>query len=62
MGAQIRAVGRIEEVQAEGDGPLAQVLDLMFFGSMVSLHMAAQEGVDPGPVTVLEQIKVALAE
>jgi glucose/mannose-6-phosphate isomerase len=56
------AVNRIEEVHAAGDGPLAQVLDLMFYGSMVSLHMAAQEGVDPGPITVLEEIKAALAQ
>jgi hypothetical protein len=28
---------------------------------MVSLHMAAQEGVDPGPITVLEEIKASLA-
>jgi glucose/mannose-6-phosphate isomerase len=56
------AVNRIEEVRAAGDGPLAQVLDLMFYGSMVSLHMAAQEGVDPGPITVLEEIKAALAQ
>ncbi|MEY2451833.1 MAG: glucose/mannose-6-phosphate isomerase [Acidimicrobiaceae bacterium] len=56
------AVNRIEEVHAAGDGPLAQVLDLMFYGSLVSLHMAAQEGVDPGPITVLEEIKAALAQ
>jgi glucose/mannose-6-phosphate isomerase len=56
------AVNRIEEVSAEGDGPLAQVFDLMFYGSMVSLHMAAQEGIDPGPITVLEEIKAALAQ
>jgi glucose/mannose-6-phosphate isomerase len=56
------AVNSIEEVNAGGDGPLAQVLDLMFYGSMVSLHMAAQEGVDPGPITVLEEIKAALAD
>jgi glucose/mannose-6-phosphate isomerase len=56
------AVNRVEEVHAEGDGPLAQVLDLMFYGSMVSLHMAGQEGVDPGPITVLEDIKAALAD
>jgi glucose/mannose-6-phosphate isomerase len=55
------AVGRVDEVHAAGDGPLAQVLDLMFYGSMVSLYLAAQEGVDPGPITVLEQIKAALA-
>ena len=56
------AVNRIEEVHAAGDGPLSQVLDLMFYGSMVSLYMAAQEGVDPGPITVLEEIKAALAD
>jgi len=55
-------VAGVEEVHAEGEGRLAQVLDLMFYGTMVSLHMAAQEGVDPGPITVLEQIKAALAE
>jgi glucose/mannose-6-phosphate isomerase len=55
-------VSTIEEVQAGGEGRLAQVLDLMFYGSMVSLHMAANEGVDPGPITVLEEIKAALAE
>jgi glucose/mannose-6-phosphate isomerase len=56
------AVSRIEEVHAEGEGRLAQLLDLMFYGSMTSLYMAAQEGVDPGPITVLEEIKAALAE
>jgi glucose/mannose-6-phosphate isomerase len=54
-------VAGIEEVHAEGDGPLAQAFDLMFFGTMTSLWMAAAEGVDPGPITVLEEIKAALA-
>jgi len=54
-------VAGIEEVHAEGEGRLAQVLDLMFYGTVVSLHLAAQEGVDPGPITVLEEIKAALA-
>ncbi|HEV3225847.1 MAG TPA: SIS domain-containing protein [Acidimicrobiales bacterium] len=55
-------VAGVEEVHAEGDGALAQVLDLMFVGTITSMHMAAQEGVDPGPITVLEEIKAALAE
>jgi glucose/mannose-6-phosphate isomerase len=54
-------VAGVEEVHASGEGRLAQVLDLMFQGTMVSLHMAAQEGIDPGPITVLEEIKAALA-
>ena len=55
-------VASIQEVNAAGDGALAQLFDLMFFGSMVSLHLAAQEGIDPGPITVLEEIKAALAQ
>jgi glucose/mannose-6-phosphate isomerase len=54
-------VGAIHSVQAEGDGSLAQLLDLVLFGDFVSLHLAAQEGLDPGPVPVLDEIKAALA-
>lgn len=53
-------VAGIEEVRAEGEGELAQLLDLILFGDFVSLHMAAQEGLDPGPVPALVQIKTAL--
>jgi glucose/mannose-6-phosphate isomerase len=55
-------VAGVEEVRAEGDGPLAQAFDLMFYGTITSLWMAAAEGVDPGPITVLEEIKAALAQ
>lgn len=48
------------EVRAEGEGELAQLLDLVMFGDFVSLHLAAQEGVDPGPLPVLDQIKDSL--
>ncbi len=48
-------------VRAEGEGELAQLLDLVLFGDFVSLHLAAQEGLDPGPVPVLDQIKAELA-
>jgi glucose/mannose-6-phosphate isomerase len=47
-------------VQAEGEGTLAQLLDLVLYGDFVSLHLAAQEGLDPGPVPVLDQIKQEL--
>ena len=50
-------VGSIEQVHAEGEGDLAQLLDLILFGDFVSLHLAYQEGIDPGPVPVLEQLK-----
>jgi glucose/mannose-6-phosphate isomerase len=48
-------------VAAEGEGTLAQLLDLVLFGDFVSLHLAAQEGLDPGPVPALEQMKADLA-
>jgi glucose/mannose-6-phosphate isomerase len=55
-------VARVEDVKAEGDGPLAQLLDLVMIGDFVSLHLAAQEGVDPGPIPILDQIKAALRD
>ena len=54
------AVASIEEVRAEGEGDLAQLLDLILFGDFVSLHMAYQEGIDPGPVPVLVELKQRL--
>jgi glucose/mannose-6-phosphate isomerase len=51
----------VVEVQAVGDGPLAQLFDLTLLGDFVSLDLAAQEGIDPGPVPVLEDLKSALA-
>ena len=54
-------VGGIEEVRAEGEGPLAQLLDLVLYGDLVSMAMAEQAGVDPGPIAALEFIKQSLA-
>jgi glucose/mannose-6-phosphate isomerase len=44
----------VVEVRAIGEGPLAQLFDLTLVGDFVSLHMAAREGIDPGPVPVKE--------
>ena len=54
-------VGSIEEVRAEGEGELAQLLDLVLLGDFTSLHMAFAEGVDPGPIPTVDGIKAALA-
>jgi glucose/mannose-6-phosphate isomerase len=54
-------VGAIHTVAAEGEGALAQLLDLCLVGDMVSLELAAQEGLDPGPVPVLDDLKRALS-
>jgi glucose/mannose-6-phosphate isomerase len=43
------------EVCAEGDDDLGRFLDLALLGELVSLELAAGEGVDPGPVPAVEQ-------
>jgi glucose/mannose-6-phosphate isomerase len=53
-------VADVIEVRAEGDGDLAQLFDLILFGDYVSLWMAVQAGVDPGPVPALVALKEQL--
>jgi len=48
------------EIQAQGDGDLAQLFDLILFGDYVSLWMAAFAGIDPGPVPALVELKQEL--
>ncbi|HET9690693.1 MAG TPA: bifunctional phosphoglucose/phosphomannose isomerase [Acidimicrobiales bacterium] len=50
-------VADVVEVHAAGDGDLAQLMDLILFGDYVSLWMAAEAGIDPGPVPVLVDLK-----
>lgn len=49
------------EVKAEGQTQLAQLVDLCFIGSLASVFIALQAGVDPGPVDVIWELKNALA-
>jgi glucose/mannose-6-phosphate isomerase len=51
----------VAQVRAEGEGELAQLLDLTYFGDYVSLWLAADAGIDPGPVDVLTALKAQLA-
>lgn len=55
-------VHAVTDVQAEGEGALAQLFDLVIQGDFVSLHMAVEAGVDPGPIPVLMDLKAALAQ
>ena len=50
------------EVRAQGEGDLAQLLDLALIGDFVSLYLAAAEDVDPGPIPVLDDLKGWLKE
>jgi len=54
-------VAGIVDVRAEGTGALAQLFDLVLIGDIVALTLAAREGIDPGPIPVLEDLKVALS-
>lgn len=47
------AVAGVHTVQAQGDGALAQILDLGFFGDLVALELADRYGIDPGPTPAL---------
>jgi glucose/mannose-6-phosphate isomerase len=53
-------VADVIEVRAAGQGPLAQLFDLVLVGDVTALLLAAREGVDPGPIPVLEDLKAAL--
>jgi glucose/mannose-6-phosphate isomerase len=54
-------VADVIEVWAQGGTPLARFFDLVLVGDFVSLHLAARDGVDPGPVPILSQMKDYLA-
>ena len=61
VGELMREVVAAEvEIQAQGDGDLAQLFDLILFGDYVSLWMAAFAGIDPGPVPALVELKQQL--
>jgi glucose/mannose-6-phosphate isomerase len=55
-------VAGIETVNGEGEGELAQLFDLMIFGTFVALHMAEHAGIDPGPIPIMDTLKRELAE
>jgi glucose/mannose-6-phosphate isomerase len=49
------------EVQAQGEGRLAQLLDLIYLGDWTSTYLALDNDVDPGPIDAIAQLKSALA-
>jgi glucose/mannose-6-phosphate isomerase len=48
-------------VRASGEGTLARILSLVQWGDALSWHLARLRGVDPVPVTRIEELKQALA-
>ena len=49
-------------ITAEGQAPLARMLDLVMLGDYASLYLALLRGVDPGPVEPIERLKERLAQ
>jgi glucose/mannose-6-phosphate isomerase len=54
------ALNQVISVDAEGEGRLAQVLDLMHLGDWVSCYLALTNDVDPGPTDAIAQLKERL--
>ncbi len=55
-------VANVLDVRTDAVSDVAALFDLSMLGDFVSLHLAAAEGVDPGPVPVLGELKRRLAE
>lgn len=49
------------DVRARGEGPVAQVLSLLYLGDWVSYWLALLHGVDPSPVAIITELKRRLA-
>jgi glucose/mannose-6-phosphate isomerase len=56
------AVHQVLTVESEGEGRLAQLLDLMYFGDFVSCYLALDNDVDPGPIAAIAELKRRLAD
>jgi glucose/mannose-6-phosphate isomerase len=56
------ALAQVLEVRAEGEGRLAQLLDLMYVGDWASCYLAVDHDVDPGPIDTIFQLKDALGQ
>ena len=51
------AVNQVIMVEAEGEGRLAQLLDVIYLGDWMSYYLALDNDVDPGPIDAIMQLK-----
>jgi glucose/mannose-6-phosphate isomerase len=54
------ALSQVLTVDAEGEGRLAQLLDLITIGDWTSYYLALDNDVDPGPIDAISQLKASL--
>jgi glucose/mannose-6-phosphate isomerase len=55
-------VSGVHHVRAQGDGDLAQLLDLFLIGDFVSLYMAQQLGMNGSGLSMLNELRTALSD
>jgi len=48
-------------LETRGQTAIERVISLVLLGDLVSIYLAALRGVDPGPVTLIDELKAALA-
>jgi len=53
-------VHQVLSVEAEGEGRLAQLLDLMYVGDWTSCYLALENDVDPGPIDAIMALKARM--
>ncbi|TAN25400.1 MAG: bifunctional phosphoglucose/phosphomannose isomerase [Actinomycetota bacterium] len=58
MGSKVKDIIAVRGV---GEGELSQLLDLVLTGDFVSLQIAKNDGIDPGPIPVLNEMKSRLS-
>lgn len=56
----VDAMANVLTVTAGGDGPVAELFDLIFTGDIATLELAAAKGLDPGPLPVVDELKAWL--
>jgi glucose/mannose-6-phosphate isomerase len=49
-------------LETRGQTSIERVISLVLLGDLVSIYLATLRGVDPGPVTVIEELKAELAK
>ncbi len=54
------SVGKITEIKASGETPLAKMFSALCLGDFASLYAAVLRGVDPTPVKVIERLKIEI--
>jgi glucose/mannose-6-phosphate isomerase len=55
------ALHQVITVDAEGEGRLAQLLDVMYLGDWTSYYLALDNDVDPGPIDAITQLRSQVA-